>query len=423
MGVPDGDQGFDWTSGIDDISLKNDFTWYLNTRNTLKFGGQATYHTFKPGKITPVSDESIFNSRELPDNYAFEYGFFAENEQKLSDKITVRYGLRFSAYQNYGPFTSYIYDKTEDSYTVLDSTVYKDGELFNTQTNFEPRLSVKYELDQLSSLKLSYNRMVQYLHLTTNTMSPTPFDIWFPSTPNVKPQKADQVALGYFRNFKENVYEASLEVYYKKMYNAIDYIDHAQLLLNDHFEGELRFGDAYSYGLEFMLKKQTGRFTGWLSYTYAKVFRKIPDINEGNEYPASYDKPNDISLVLTYDITERLNVSISWFYSTGAARTFPSERFEYNNTVVPVYSGRNDSRLPDYHRMDLGATYHFKKFKKNGKPRKVESSLNLSIYNVYNRHNAYSIRFEPDETIWYDIDATKTFLFKVFPAITYNFHF
>jgi len=424
LGVPDGDQGFDWDSGIDDISLKNDYTWYINTNNTLKFGGQIAHHTFRPGKIVPISEESIFITQELDHSYAMEYGAFVENDQRLSDKISLRYGLRFSAFQNRGPYTNYIYDKSNsDEYTVMDSTVHKDGDFFNTYNGFEPRVSIKYEVDDFSSVKLSYNRMIQYIHLTTNTLAATPYDIWFPSSPNVKPQKADQVALGYFRNFNENTYEASVEVYYKKMYNSIDYRDHAQLLLNKHLEGELRFGDSYSYGLEFLLKKQTGRFTGWLSYTFSRVFREIPEINDGKRYPANYDKPHDISLILSYDISKRLNVSMSWFYSTGAARTLPTERFEYENTVVPVFSERNTARLPDYHRMDIGATYQFSKLKKDGSPKKFHSSLNLSVYNVYNRHNAFSIRFEPDDNVWYQSDATKTFLFKMIPSLTYNFHF
>ena len=424
LGVPDGDQGFDWDSGIDDISLKNDYTWYINTRNTLKFGGQVTNHTFRPGKIVPISSESIFITQELDHAFAYEYGAFVENDQRLTDKITLRYGLRFSAFQNKGPYTNYIYDKSDpDEYSVMDSTVYKGGDFFNTYNGFEPRASIKYDVDDFSSVKLSYNRMIQYIHLTTNTLAATPYDIWFPSSPNVKPQKADQVALGYFRNFDENTYEASVEVYYKKMYNTIDYRDHAQLLLNKHLEGELRFGDSYSYGLEFLLKKQTGKFTGWLSYTFSRVFREIPEINGGKKYPANYDKPHDISLILSYDITQRLNVSLSWFYSTGAARTLPTERFEYGNTVVPVFSERNTARLPDYHRMDIGATYHFSKLKKDGSPKKFHSSLSMSVYNVYNRHNAFSIRFEPDDQVWYKMDATKTFLFKMIPSLTYNFHF
>jgi len=424
LGIPNGVQGFDWQSGINDLSIKNDYSWFLNTNNTVRFGGQITHHTFQPGEAKPIGNESIFTGVYLPDSYALEYGLFAENEQRISDKLSLGYGLRFSAYQNRGPYTSYIYDNSNpQDYKVIDSLVFKDNELFNFQSGFEPRMNINYQLNSKSSVKLSYNRMIQYIHLTTNTMASTPFDLWFPSTPNVKPQKADQVAFGYFRNFFDDTYEASIETYYKKMYNSIDYVDHAEVLLNKYLEGELRFGSAYSYGFELLLKKQTGKFTGWLSYTYSRVFREIPEINNGNKYPANYDKPHDLSLILSYDILDKLNFSITWLYSTGAPRTMPTERFEYGGMIVPVYSNRNEVRLPAYHRMDAGLTYTFSKTKSNGEPKKFLSSLNLSVYNVYNRHNAYSITFNQIENDFYQTEATKTYLFKVFPSITYNFHF
>ena len=424
IGVPTGENGFDWSAGINDLTFKNDYTWFINPQNKLVFGGQVMHHTFQPGKFTPTSDESIFTGIELDNTYAMEYGLHMENDQKIGDKLSVRYGLRFSLFQNIGPYTHYNYDKTNPlDYVLADSIVYDKNELFNSNVGFEPRLSVNYRINSESSVKLSYNRMVQYIHLTTNTMSLTPMDIWFPSSPNVKPQKADQVALGYFRNFNNNTYETSVEFYYKKMYNAIDYKDHAELLLNRYFEGELRFGEAYSYGAEFLLKKQVGKFTGWLSYTYSRVFREIPEINNGNKYPANYDKPNDISLILSYDLLENLNVSLSWFYSTGAPRTMPVERFEYSQMIVPVYSERNSVRLPDYHRMDVAVTYDFSKTKKNGQPKRFQSSLNFSIYNLYGRHNAYSITFERIEGSAYEMQAIKTFLFKTIPSITYNFRF
>ena len=424
LGIPNGVQGFDWQSGINDLSIKNDYSWFLNTNNTVRFGGQITHHTFQPGVAKPIGTESIFTGVYLPDSYALEYGVFAENEQRINDKLSLGYGLRFSAYQNKGPYTSYIYDNSNpQDYKVIDSLVFKDNELFNFQKGFEPRLNINYQLNSKSSVKLSYNRMIQYIHLTTNTMASTPFDLWFPSTPNVKPQKADQVAFGYFRNFFDDSYEASIETYYKKMYNSIDYVDHAEVLLNKYLEGELRVGSAYSYGFELLLKKQTGKFTGWLSYTYSRVFREIPEINKGNKYPANYDKPHDLSLILSYDLLDKLNFSITWLYSTGAPRTMPTERFEYGGMIVPIYSNRNEVRLPAYHRMDAGITYTFSKTKPNGEPKKFLSSLNLSVYNVYNRHNAYSVTFNQIENNFYQTEATKTYLFKVFPSITYNFHF
>lgn len=424
MGVPSGVNGFNWASGINDLSFKNDYTWFINPKNKLAFGGQIMHHTFRPGLLSPIGDESIVAETELDNTFAMEYGLYVENDQKLTPKLSIKYGLRFSAFQNLGPSIYYIYDKSDpQEYVPVDSTVYSKGELFNTNTAFEPRLAVNYLINEKSSVKLSYNRTVQYIHLTTNTMTITPMDVWFPSSPNVKPQKADQVAIGYFRNFKNNSYEASVELYYKQMYNAIDYKDHAELILNRYFEGELRFGDSYSYGAEFLLKKQIGKFTGWLSYTYSRVFRIIPEINNGVAYPSNYDKPNDISLILSYDLMENLNISASWFYSSGAPRTMPTGRFEYDGMIAPVYSDRNSVRLPDYHRMDLAMTYDFSKTKKNGEPKKFLSSLNFSIYNMYNRHNAYSITFEQVEGRPYETQAVKTYLFKVVPSVTYNFKF
>jgi len=424
MGIPEGNQGFDWQSGINDVALKNDFTWYINPKNTLKFGGNITHHTFRPGKISPLSDQSIFVSKALPYSYGLESGIFIENDQILTQKISLRYGLRFSMFQNIGPYTSYIFDKSDiQDYTLMDSVLYKKGEVFNFQNGFEPRINLKFELSPESSVKMSYNRMIQYLHLTTNTMSTTPLDLWFPSSPNVKPQKADQISMGYFRNFASNTYETSVEVYYKKMYNSIDFADHAQLLLNEYMEGELRFGDSYSYGIELFVKKQSGKFTGWLSYSYSRVFRQIPELNNGVKYPAHYDKPNDISLVLFYDINDKINVSMSWVYATGAPRTMPTGRFEYGGMIVPVYSQRNDVRLPDYHRMDVAVTYNFRKVKDNGQPKRYTSSLNFSVYNLYNRHNAYSVTFNQSQDDAYRTEATKFFLFKAIPTITYNFNF
>lgn len=424
MGIPEGVQGFDWQSGIKDISLKNDYSWFLNPKNTIRFGGQITHHTFRPGKAVPIGDESIFTGKELPEMYALESGIFIENDQVWTDRISARYGIRFSFFQNVGPYTSYIYDKSDPAkYIVKDSVIYGNNEIFNPKFGFEPRLSLKYELDKKSSIKASYNHTVQYLHLTTNTMSSTPLDLWYPTTPNIKPQNADQISIGYFRNFRSDLFETSFELYYKKMRNSIDFKDHAELILNEYLEGELRFGESYSYGAEIMIKKQRGKFTGWLSYTFSRVFREIPEINNGKTYPAHYDKPHDISLIMSYDVTNKLNFSMNWVYSTGAPRTMPTGRFDYGGMVLPIYSDRNAARLPDYHRMDIAVTYNFKKINDSGMPKRFNSSLNFSIYNLYNRHNAYSISFNQSEDDPYRTEATKTYLFKVIPTITYNFTF
>jgi len=424
MGTPESAVSFDWNSNIIDQTFRNDYNWYANPNNTVKFGYSITYHTFKPGYVKKNNENSIFNDMSLPDNYAMEYNVFASNEQKIGDKLTLQYGLRWSAFQNMGKGIFYVYDRANaDKYTVVDSLKYKSKELFNLEQNFEPRINLVYKINESLSLKASYNRTSQYIHLATNTMSATPLDVWFPSTPNVKPQKADEGAIGLFKDFFNNALETSVEVYYKKMYNVIDFRDHAQLFINKYFEGELRIGDGYSYGAEFFVKKQEGNFTGWISYTWSKTMRTIPEINNGNEFAAPYDKPHNLSIVASYDITPRLNISTNWIYSTGAPRTVPVGRYNYQGMIVPIYSDRNSVRIPDYHRMDLSVTLEGKKYKKDGTLKKYQGSWNFSIYNVYNRHNAYSIVFKQNDTNPEITEAQKLYLFKTFPSITYNFKF
>ncbi|MFH2095543.1 MAG: TonB-dependent receptor [Bacteroidota bacterium] len=430
LGTPEGVSAFEWKSNIIDYSAKADISYYLNPSNTIRFGGSSCYHTFKPGHAKGLGDESVFSDVNLPENFALESAVYLSNEQQISPLFSINYGLRFSVFQNIGNATFYNYDRSNGSeYRVMDTLLYKKGDVFNTYSGIEPRLGLRYQFSEFSSLKASYNRTFQYIHLASNTTASTPLDIWFPSTPNIKPQKADQVAIGYFRNLKQNTFETSFELYYKKMYNAIDFRDHASLLLNPYIEGEIRTGDAYSYGAEFMVKKQEGRLTGWISYTLSKTRRIFPDINDGKEYAAPYDKPHDISVVLSYDLTPRLNLSANWVYSTGMPATMPTGRFEYQGMIVPVYSDRNAIRMPDYHRMDLACTWNLGKNedakpRRNGKPeRKYESSLNFSIYNLYNRHNAYSINFRQNRDNPNVTEAEKFYLFKIVPSITYNFKF
>ncbi len=426
LGVPEGVFGFDWESDIIDKSFKNDYTYYLNPQNTIQFGVQATHHTIKPGRGESVGD-GIFTLTNLPNAYGAEYGVFVQNEQKVTPKLTLQYGLRFSMFQNIGEGTIYNYDS---EYTAIDSSVYKWGNVFNTFNGLEPRFGARYMMNNTSSIKASYNRMFQYMHLATNTASTTPLDVWFMSNPNIKPQYADQVALGYFKNFKDNTYELSVETYYKKMYNAIDFKDHAELFLNEYFDGELRRGSAYSYGMEFYLKKQEGDFTGWISYTLSKTRREIDGINNGEAYPTSYDKPHDLKIVANYDITPRINISANWIYSSAMPLTvvrswIPLEDETYGRYWVPKYSGRNEVRLKgtDYHRLDIAFTYHFRQ-KKN-----YSSSITASVYNAYGRKNLYSIVYREnennpeDEPNKYPPEMYKMYLFGVIPTVTYNFKF
>lgn len=413
LGMPEGGpSSFSWTSGLMDASGRLDFSYYINTNNTLKFGLQSTYHDFSPGVIEGNQSGSEFISFRLPDNYAIESGLYALNEQKAG-KFTFKYGLRYSLFQNIGKATVFSYDSL---YHVKDSAYYEKGEIYNHYNFLEPRLAVNFEINQKSSVKASYSRTYQYLTLAQNSTSGTPLDIWFSSSPNVKPQNSDLFAAGYFRNFHDGDIETSVEVYYKKIHNVIDFRDHAILFLNEKLEGELRVGSGYAYGIETLIRKNNGKFTGWVTYTYSRSFRDIEAISE-KPYPAPYDKPHSAAIVLSYDISKRWIVSANWTYATGLPATFPTGRAVFAGKIIPVYSDRNAYRIPDYHRMDMSVTYKSKEGKK------WQSEWNLSVYNVYNRKNVWSINFVTDEndpTVTY---AEKTYLFSVIPAITYNFYF
>lgn len=407
--------GFKWISNLEDFKFKADLNYFPNPRNTVKFGLEVIHHHFIPGTASStntISDISI----SVPESYALEYGLYLSNEHKLLDKLTLNYGLRGSMFQNMGNATSYTFD---ENYEPLDSTVYDRWEIFNTFSGLEPRSSLNYTFNQKNSVKASYARTIQYMHLASNSTAGSPLDVWVPSSPNIQPQRADQVALGYFRNLWDNAVETSVEIYYKDMQNQIDFKDFADLMLNDQYEGEFRFGDAWSYGAEFFIRKQQGKFTGWISYTLSKAKRKIPEINEGRVYSSSYDRPHNISIVGSYDLSKRWNVSATWVYASGTPVTFPTGRYEQGNMIVPIYSERNGYRMPAYHRMDISIT-----LKSKEKPnRRLKSDLNLSVYNVYNRHNAWLINFSEDEDNPNTTVAELVYVFPIIPSITWNFHF
>jgi hypothetical protein len=411
---------FRWRSNIIDYGLKNDYTYYLNPNNTLKFGIQATYHTIKPGTTESTDELSYILPTHYPENHGIESAVFVSNEQKLGSRLTMLYGLRLSLFQNVGKTTLYNYDEFHD---VEDSTLYGSGEFFNTFSSLEPRINLRYSFNETSSVKASYNRTAQYMQLASNSTATFPLDMWFMSNPNIKPQRADQVAVGYFRNFSNNSLEASVEVFYKKIYNAIDFKDHAVLAPQRYLEGQLRIGDARSYGMEFLLRKQNGNLTGWISYAYIRTFRLIPEINKGLEFPPPYDKPHNISVVLNYAINKKFDAGFNWVYSTAIPVTVPTQGSNFGNAWLPSYSTRGGTRIPGtaYHRLDFSLNYYFKTFK-------LESNLNLSIYNVYNRHNAFAIYFrEKEATVdppaTNEVEVVKLYLFPIIPAITYNINF
>lgn len=407
---------FEWTSNLRDLGLKGDFSYYLNTRNTMRFGASVVYHMLNPGMAMGIGNESIFSEVKIPANHAVETCVYASNEQKLSDRFTVKYGIRFSLFHNVGPGTVFHYDS---AWMATDSSVYPAGKLYNTYGGMEPRLGLLYDINGKSSVKASYARTVQYLQLAQNSTVGTPLDIWFPSGPNVKPQIADQVALGYFRNLRRNTIETSVEVYYKWMQNVIDFRDYARLLLNTKLEGEIRTGRAWSYGIEFLVRLNEEKLSGWVSYTWSRTFRQIAEINAGNKYPAPYDKPHNLAIVLNYNISKRISVSANWVYATGAPVTFPTGRAEVGGKIIPIYSDRNAFRYPDYHRLDLSLTYYSKV-----KPgRRFNWDLNFSVYNAYHRKNTWSINFEQDHENPDVTYAEKVYLFGIVPSLTFNFHF
>ena len=417
LGTPAGNNNsFDWTSNLRDLGLKGDFSYYLNTKNTIKFGASVIYHMFNPGQAKGIGEQTVFADVQVPKNYAFETGVYGSNEQKIGEHFTMKYGLRFSMFQNTGPGTVFHYDA---NYKATDSTVYKSGVLYHTYIGVEPRLGLLYDFNSKHSIKASYARTDQYLQLAQNSTVGTPLDIWFPSSPNVKPQIADQLAVGYFRNFRRNTIETSVEGYYKWMSNVVDFKDFAQLLLNNKLEGEIRSGKAWSYGVEFLVRLNEEKINGWVSYTYSRTFRQINEINSNNPYPAPYDKPNNISVVLNYVISKRFTVSANWVYATGAPVTFPTGRAEIGGKIVPIYSDRNQYRYQDYHRLDLSLSF----FSKQKPGRKFNWDLNFSVYNAYNRHNTWSINFTQDNINPDVTSAEKVYLFGIIPSLTFNFHF
>jgi hypothetical protein len=417
LGTPEDSQPyFSWISYLDDYAGKGDFIWYSAPEHTFRFGLSSIYHIIKPGAVTTEDEDGGTSISELYHNQALESALYFSGESKFGERLALRYGLRYSIFQNVGPATFFSYD---NEYQVTDSATYERGDFFNHYQGLEPRLAVNYMIGERSSVKASYSRTRQYLQMASNSTAGTPLDIWFPASPNIEPQVSDQVSGGYFRNFLDNKIESSVELYYKKMENSIDFRDHAQLFLNPRLEGELRIGEATSYGAELYVRYESSKLSGWVSYTYSRTIRDIPGINDGKPYPAPYDKPHDLALVFSYDITPRIGIGANWVYSTGIPFTLPSGRYEVLGNILPVYTGRNEYRLPDYHRLDLSVTLRDKK--KPGK--RWQGEWNVSVYNAYARKNVWTLNFIQDETEPDLTYAEMTYLFSIIPAITYNFKF
>ncbi|MCD4832364.1 MAG: TonB-dependent receptor, partial [Bacteroidales bacterium] len=411
----------DVQSGIQDFNLKEDFQYFINPENTLNFGLNCIYHTFMPGELSS-SDESFINSQIIDEKYAIESAAYISHKFDISNSLKLTYGLRYSNFAVIGPGNVYTFNDDDE---ITDTISYNNGELVKNYGQLEPRISVNYILNEQTSVKTSYARNTQYIHLLSNATSSTPTDLWLPSSSIIKPQIADQIALGYFRNFNDNMFETSVEVYYKNLQNQIDYKNGADILLNDKVESQLVFGKGHAYGVEFLIKKRTGKFTGWIGYTLSKTERTFDEINDGAWYPAKQDRTHDVSIVSMYNLTKRWTISATWIYYTGDAVTFPSGKYVVDGLTVPMYTDRNAYRMPDYHRLDLGFTYVNKDKinKRKNRKKKYESSWNISVYNVYARKNAYSIDFRENENDPTKTEAVRLALFQIVPSITYNFKF
>ncbi len=428
--------GFKWSSDIKNYHLKYDFGYYLNDKMTFDFGLSTIYYQFNPGELMPTKANSDINYAKLDEKFALESGIYLDLEHKITPKFTAKYGLRSSYFSRLGHQKLNIYKddlpvvynkdlKIYERAEPIGNEEYGKGENIKLFTNLEPRLALSYQFNKNSSFKASYNKMVQYLHLISNTSSATPLDVWTPSGKFLKPQIANQYALGYFRNFNENTYSLELETYYKTIKNRVDYIDGADLVANNTIEREILSGNVRAYGLEFLLRKNKGRFTGWLAYTLSKSEQQTLGgragglgINQGKWYNTAYDKTHDISITGNYKLNDKWRFGANFIFQTGRPTTYPNGQFEYGDFSVPTYSVRNSDRLPAYHRLDISATLTSRK----NKNRRWKSEWVFGFYNVYNRRNAASISFKRNADTQHN-EAVRTAIFGIIPSISYNFKF
>jgi hypothetical protein len=405
---------FTAVSKITDLDLKEDLQYYINSNHTLKFGIDALHHNLAPGSITSTDNSSSFNDKIIERRYGLETAAYVSDEWHVNNKLSLLYGVRLSGIFIFGPGTFSTYDADGNT---TSSTVYKSGAVVKDYFNLEPRISASYSLSDQTSLKASYNRNTQNIHILSNSNSSTPTDLYAMSSNNIKPEIADQVSTGYFRNFADNMFEFSTEVYYKWLQNQIDYKNGAQLILNQDVESQLVYGTGRAYGIEFYLKKKYGRFNGWVGYTLSKTERRFDAINNGNYFPASQDRTHDISLVGIYQLSKRWSFSSTFVYGTGNAVTYPNGKYAIGGVTTYYYSQRNGNREPSNNRLDLGATLE-------GKPhKKYHSSWTFGIYNIYNHRNPYAITFRDSKTVPGTTEAVETSLFGRIPSITWNFKF
>lgn len=414
-----------WYSGIAKLSIKSDFTYYPTAKLTSRFGAELHGYYFNPGQV--ITDQESFPFfPSIEEDYSRQSVLYLNADYKLADNWRVKAGVRMPVWENLGPATYYTFD---DDYEVLDSTSVEQGP-YQRYWNVDPRLSLQHHLDSTSSLKLSYGLYHQYLQLISNSASPfTSMEVWLPSSPTIKPQRAQQLTLGYLKYFPDAKIDIRAEAYYKKMNNQIDYEPHANILVNPLLEGELRFGKTRSYGLELFVKKDFGKLSGWLSYTYSKTLRQTNGVNGDREYPAFHDRPHDFSILLNYKINAQLLLSAYWTAYTGSTFSSPTGFYTFNEQTVPIYSEKNNDRLPNYNRLDLALKYVLNKNPEN----KYQHSLTFSIYNALAHKNVVAVNFNKvldaeDKPIVQanllgsqNLVSTQADLIRFFPSLTYKF--
>lgn len=428
--------GFEWESGIRNFNVKYDLKHYITNKFKLEYGLNSIYYKFNPGKINPNTPDSGINPFKLIDKYAFENAVYLDAEHKLGNRLSLSYGARLSTFHRLGQDELNIYENDNPVIFNEELGIYEKAEPIGTESfngndviesfaNFEPRMAMAYQLTKNSSVKASYNRMSQYLHLLSNTNSPTPLDVWAPSGKYIKPQLLDQVALGYFRNFKDNQFSLEVETFYKTIENRIDYTDGANLIANNAIEQVILNGEARAYGLEVLLRKNEGRLKGWLSYTLSKSEQRTPGrtlietgINNGKWYNTPYDKTHDISLTASYELNDKWRLNSNFVFQTGLPVTFPNGQYEYNGIIVPKFEARNSSRLPEYHRLDFSINYN----PKPNSQKRFKGEWVFGVYNIYNRRNAVNIQFRENRTTGVN-EALRLSLFGIVPSLSYNFNF
>lgn len=407
-------RNFRWDAQLQQQGLKLDFDYFSSPKHTLRFGVSLAHRRFRPGQITPLGDSSAIQAFALDPKQAIESGIYLTHETHIGQKILLNYGLRFSAFHNLGAGTQYIYD---DQQTLQETKVFGKGEVMNSYYGLEPRVSVRYLLNDQTSVKASYNRTYQYLHLVSNSSVGLPTDVWLPVDNNIKPRYADQVALGIFKDFKNATYRASVEVYHKWIAQVIDYKDNADIFLNKNIETQIRVGNGKAYGAEFLLEKRKGKLTGWLSYTLSKVIRNIQGVNQNKAYSPGYDRRHNASMVLTYRLSKRWEVSANYSYMTGVGITVPQGVYISNERLFNYYTERNAFKLPAFHQLDLSI-----KLKSNRKKR-WQGEWIFGVTNAYNQKNPLTYFINPDKTLSNQEKVYQLYLFGLMPSVNYNFKF